>query len=96
MYNKPGQNFNQNLLKNPPLECEVTYSWLWNEPVTKEGIDERLAGFLKAGIKSLYILPLPKDFRPDTLRTFLAPEYLTKEFWEIVNYAFRKCVQRAA
>ena len=93
MYNKPGQNFNQNLLKNPPLECEVTYSWLWNEPVTKEGIDERLAGFLKAGIKSLYILPLPKDFRPDTLRTFLAPEYLTKEFWEIVNYAFRKCVE---
>ena len=89
----PGQKFDQKLLKNPPLECEVTYSWLWNEPVTKEGIDERLAGFLEAGIKSLYILPLPKDFRPDTLRTFLSPEYLTEEFWDIVEYALRKCVE---
>ena len=93
MYNKPGKNFDQNLLKNPPLECEVSYGWIWNEPITKEGIDERLEGFLEAGIKSLYILPLPKDFRPDTLRTFLSPEYLTKEFWEIVDYAIRKCVE---
>ena len=92
MNNKAGQSFDQKLLKNPPLECEVTYSWLWNAPVTKEGIDQRLEGFLKAGIRSLYILPLPKDFRPDTLRTFLSPEYLSEEFWEIVNYAIRKCV----
>ena len=89
---KPGQKFDQNLLKNPPLECEVTYSWLWNAPITREGIDERLHGFLEAGIRSLYILPLPKDFRPDTLRTFLDPEYLSKDFWEIVEYALRKCV----
>ncbi len=89
----PGQKFDQKLLKNPPLECEVTYSWLWNEPVTREGIDERLEGFVKAGIRSLYILPLPKDFRPESLRTFLSPEYLTDEFWQIVNYAIRKCVE---
>ena len=90
---RPGGKFDKELLKNPPLECEVTYSWLWNAPVTREGIDERLEGFLKAGIRSLYILPLPKDFRPDTLRTFLDPEYLTPEFWEIVEYAMRKCVE---
>ena len=86
-----GAKFDQKLLKNPPLECEVTYSWNWNEPITKEGIDERLEGFLKAGIKSLYILPFPKDFRPDTLRTFMAPEYLSKEFFELVSYALHKC-----
>ena len=93
MYNRPGKIFDQNLLKNPPLECEVSYGWIWNEPITREGIDERLAGFIEAGIKSLYILPLPKDFRPETLRTFLSPEYLTKEFWEIIDYAIRKCVE---
>ena len=90
---RPGDKFDKELLKNPPLECEVTYSWLWNAPITREGIDERLEGFLEAGIKSLYILPLPKDFRPETLRTFLDPEYLTPEFWEIVEYAMRKCVE---
>ncbi|MBQ8880122.1 MAG: hypothetical protein IJY69_04730 [Clostridia bacterium] len=89
---KSGAGLDLALLKNPPLDCEVTYCWIWNESITKEGIDERLEGFLKAGIKSLYILPLPKDFRPDTLRTFLSPEYLTANFWEIMEYALRKCV----
>ena len=89
---RPGAQFSREAMKNPPLECSVAYSWLWNEPVTKEGIDKRLEGFVKAGIKSLYILPLPKDFGPDTLRTFMDPEYLTEEFWELIEYAIRKCV----
>ena len=93
MNNLPGNKFNPMLLKNPPLECEVTYSWLWNEPITREGIDERLLGFVEAGIKSLYILPLPKDFRPETLRTSLEPEYLSEEFFDLLSYAIRKCVE---
>ena len=51
---KPGEKFDITKLKNPPLECEVSYGWLWNEPITKEGIDEQLESFLKAGIKSVY------------------------------------------
>ena len=90
---KAGAKFDRKLLKNPPLECEVTYGWIWNEPITREGIDERLEGFVKAGIKSLYILPLPKDFRPETLRTFLTPEYLTEDYWKLTDYAIRKCVK---
>ena len=90
---KPGQGFDVKALKNPPLECEVTYSWTWNTPITREGIDERLEGFLKAGIKSLYILPLPKDFGSENLRTFMDPEYLSEEFWELVKHALNKCVE---
>ena len=90
---KPGSSFSQSALKAIPLECEVTYSWLWNAPISKEGIDERLSEFVKAGIKSLYILPMPKDFGPETLRTFMDPEYLTEEFWELIKYALNKCVE---
>ena len=89
---KPGQGFEYEALKNPPLECEVSYSWVWNGPITREGIDERLDNFAKAGIKSLYILPLPKDFGSESLRTFMSPEYLSEEFWELVDYALHKCV----
>ena len=88
---KPGAKFDAKCLKQIPSECEVTYSWLWNTAISKEGIDERLEGFVKAGIKSLYILPMPKDFGPDTLRTFMDPEYLTEEFWELISYALHKC-----
>ncbi len=90
---KPGAQFDRAAMKNPPPECNVSYSWLWNVAITKEGIDERLEGFVKAGIKSLYILPMPKDFGPDTLRTFMEPEYQTKEFWDLIEYAIRKCVE---
>ena len=88
----PGAKFDIRSLATPPAECEVTYTWIWNEPITREGIDERLSGFLEAGIRSLYILPIPIDFRPESSRSYLFPDYLTKEFWDMVEYALRKCV----
>lgn len=90
---KPGEQFDVNKLKNPPLDCAVSYSWLWNVPVTRELVDKSLAEIVKAGVKSLYILPLPKDFRPETMRTFLSPEYLSEEYFEIVKYALTRCVE---
>lgn len=90
---KPGEQFDINKLKNPPLECAVSYSWLWNVPVTRELVDKSLAEIVKAGVKSLYIIPLPKDFRPETMRTFLDPEYLSERYFEIVKYALTRCVE---
>ena len=94
LYNKPGREFDKNILKNPPNEYAVAYSWNWNAPVSREGIIERLDGFVTAGIKCLYILPIPKDFRPERLRTFMGPEYLTPEFFELVSFALREAKKR--
>jgi len=90
---KPGEQFEINKLKKPPLECQVAYSWLWNVPVSRELVDKSLEEIVKAGVKSLYIIPLPKDFRPETMRTFLSPEYLSKEYFDIVKYALTRCVE---
>ena len=94
MYNKPGKEFDREIFKNPPNEYAVSYSWNWNAPISKEGIIERLDGFAEAGIKCLYILPLPKDFRPERLRTFLDPEYLTPAYFELVSFALREAKKR--
>ena len=83
----PGSDFDLALFKEPPADNRVVYSWNWNAPISRQGIDERLDGFVKAGIKGLYILPLPIDFRPERLRTFMHPEYLSEEFFELVRYA---------
>ena len=90
---KPGEHFDAALLKNPPLDCTVTYSWLWNVPVTKELIDKSIAEAKAAGVRSLYMISMPKDFRPETMRTFLEPEYLTPEFFDLFNYAVRRCIE---
>lgn len=90
---KPGEGFSPEKLKNTPLDCQVTYSWLWNVPVTKELIDKSIAEAKAAGVRSLYMISMPKDFRPETMRTFLEPEYLTPEFFELFNYATRRCIE---
>lgn len=41
----------------------------------------------KAGMRALYILPEPKEFRPNTMRTHMHPNYLTDEFFELCKYA---------
>ena len=81
----PGKQFDLEAFKFPSNEHDVTYMWLWNVPVTRELVDEELAAYKKAGINSLYIVPLPKDFRPESIRTFLSPEYLTEEFLDIME-----------
>lgn len=90
---KPGDRFEREKLINPPLDCTVTYSWLWNAPVTRELIDKSIEYAKAAGMKSLYVITMPKDFRPDTMRTFLEPEYLTPEFFELMDYATRRCIE---
>lgn len=88
----PGNNFDLELFKNPPADCQPSYSWLWNVPVSREAIDRELEEIVRAGVKSLYILPMPKDFRPETIRTYLDPDYLTEEFVELAKYAIERMI----
>ena len=83
-------SFSQKQLRTPPTDCAVVYAWAWNDVITKESIDRDLDAFVRAGVKAIYVLPLPKDFRPEVIRTFLHPEYLTPEFWSLMEYALRR------
>ena len=89
----PGKDFKAEEFRTPTSEYDVTYMWIWNVPVTRELIDAELCEYKKAGINSLYIVPLPKDFRPETIRTFLSPEYLTEEYLDLMEYTVRRCVE---
>lgn len=80
--------FNVNEFKNPSKENNVVYFWMWNSPITKELIDRRLGEFYKAGINGFYIVPEPIDFRPERIRTFLFPQYLSEEYFELIKYTF--------
>lgn len=88
--NPQGHLFSIEAFKTPQNEYAPTFAWSWNEPVTREGIDKQLCEFFEVGIRSLYILPLPKDFRPTLMATTLSPEYLSKDFFDLVSYAIRK------
>lgn len=90
MKNIGAKDFLMEEFKNPSKDNNVIYTWIWNEPVNVSLIDSQLEEFKKAGIGGIYILPLPENFRPTTMKTCMLPEYLSDEFFECVKYAIKK------
>ena len=87
---KDNNIFNINSFLTPDVSCAPVYVWVWNDVCTKEAIDTQLNEMQNLGIRSFYILPEPKAFRPDSMPTNLTPNYLTEEFFELCAYAIKK------
>ena len=84
------KDFSQEEFICPEKENNVIYTWIWNEPVNTEIIDNQLEEFAKAGIGGIYILPMPENFRPHLMKTSMTPEYLTDDFFKCVKHALNK------
>lgn len=82
--------FNLNSFISPDVSYAPVYIWVWNDICTREIIDEQLAEMQRLGMRAFYILPEPKDFRPDSMPTNLSPDYLSEEFFELCAYAIDK------
>ncbi len=75
---------------SPEVSYAPVYVWVWNDICTRDIIDAQLKEMQKLGIRSFYILPEPKNFRPDSMPTNLEPDYLSKEYFELCAYAIEK------
>ena len=83
-------SFSTEEFSKPSSTYSPIYNWIWNGEVTKEETDRQMAEFVRLGIKSFCIIPEPKEFRPATMPTFLAPDYLTKPYFEEYAYAIKR------
>lgn len=79
--------FDMNGIKNPQGIFEPIYSWVWNSPINKLTIKEQLDRMKRIGIKAMYIIPEPPEFRPTGMITKMTPSYLSDEFFKMVQYA---------
>lgn len=79
--------FDQAQLAAPPISCAPVFSWVWNAPVTHEETQAQILEMKRLGIRSFYIIPEPKTFRPTTMPTELEPDYLTPPYFEEFAYA---------
>ena len=87
---KNSDKFQTNNFFSPDISHAPIYVWVWNDTCTKEIIDAQLKEMQNLGIRAFYILPEPKDFRPDSMPTNLTPDYLTDEFFELSQYAIKQ------
>ena len=84
---KNNDKFNINSFNSPEASYAPVYIWVWNDVCTREIIDAQLSEMQRLGIRAFYILPEPKNFRPDSMPTSLEPEYLSAEYFELCSYA---------
>lgn len=87
---KTNDKFDLSTFVCPDTSFAPVYIWVWNDVCTREIIDVQLAEMHNLGIRAFYILPEPKNFRPDSMPTNLAPDYLSDEYTELCAYAVEK------
>ena len=81
---------NIELFKNPTTEYKPIYTIDWNDRIEKAGIDRLLLSLKRIDAGGFYVRPLAKQFRPNQMRTYLEPEYLTDEFFELIEYTMQR------
>lgn len=82
--------FDINNFSSPDVAYAPVYIWVWNDICTQEIIDTELLEMQNLGIRTFYILPEPKGFRPDSMPTNLEPDYLSEEYFGLCAYAIKK------
>ncbi|MBN1984750.1 MAG: hypothetical protein JW761_00535 [Prolixibacteraceae bacterium] len=66
--------------QHPSPEYRTAPFWVWNSKVTKDDIDKTLSEFKDKGIGGVFLHP----------RYGLITEYLSDEWWELVEYSLQK------
>lgn len=74
-------------VKKPSAGLCPIYSWVWNSPITEKLIIEQIDRMEKTGIRAMYIIPEPPEFRPTYMVTYMTPKYLSDEFFDLVRFA---------
>ncbi len=86
--------FDIEAFSSPALSYAPVYTWMWNGKVTAEDTDREIEEMARLGIKRIYILPMPKSFRPTSFPTPLEPEYLSKDYLSAYRYALEKAREK--
>ena len=66
--------------QNPSAEYRTAPFWVWNNDVSKEDIDRTLGEFKEKGIGGVFLHP----------RYGMITEYLSDDWWELVEYSLQK------
>ncbi len=76
------------------MDYSPVYGWSWNSPMSEKLIVKQLDEMCQMGIRGMYILPLPREFRPTTMRTQMKPDYLSEDFFSLVTFALMEAKKR--
>ena len=82
--------FSLNDFNNPSEEYYPVHAWFWNGTITDAESEKQLLEMKRLGIKALYIVCEPRDFRPAGRPTLTDPNYLTDAYFERYKFVVKK------
>ena len=73
--------------RNPDSGYFPVYAWVWNEILDKDEIYRQIDEMYDRNILGVYIIPMPPEFRPNTMVTNMQPPYLSDGYFDMVKAA---------
>jgi hypothetical protein len=81
------QDLDPALFRRPPVDFYPSVFWNWNDQMSPQRIREQLKDLSDHQLPALCILPMPRDFRPDSTGNRLDVDYLSPEYFSRVKLA---------
>ncbi|MFQ6079794.1 MAG: hypothetical protein ACE5NJ_11780, partial [Thermodesulfobacteriota bacterium] len=77
--------FSMEKFKAPDSFWWPGYFWLWNGPLEPEVLLRQLRDMRAHDARSVCVLPMPHQFRPESTNNQMDLEYLSPEFFERIR-----------
>lgn len=85
-----GIKFSLNEFIEPDAIYWPGYFWLWNDVLDESVLIEQLRDMREHNARSVCVLPMPREFRPDSTNNQLDVSYLSDEFFHRVKIAVKE------
>jgi len=80
-------------LAEPEAVFWPAYFWLWNGPLEPAVLRRQLADMAAHDARSVCVVPMPREFRPDSTGNRMDVDYLSAEFFDRVQVAVEQASQ---
>jgi hypothetical protein len=75
------QDFDPALFRQPPVDFYPSAFWSWNDTMSPQRIRKQLEDMHAHHLLTVCILPMPRDFRPDSTGNHLDVDYLSDDYF---------------
>ncbi len=81
------RQFSLSALENPEAIFWPAYFWMWNAPLEPQKLRRQLRDMAAHDARGVCVVPMPREFRPDSTGNRMDVDYLSSEFFDRVRVA---------
>src|SRR6476469_8566455 len=88
------EDFDSALFRQPRVDFYPSVFWNWNDRMDQSLIREQLRDMYDHKLLTVCIMPMPRDFRPDSTGNHLNVDYLSDEYFSLYRFAIEEAARQ--